>query len=117
VLLRTATAQSLKKYLNNAYSHGVPKVVITDSGVKFANRIFKSFLTEMGFRQKFTARRKKTEQSKQTMIARFAEQNHRNWGEKWAELFLEMNTNIGVFWLYSIVSDPKQRVTTLGRPV
>jgi len=27
-----------------------------------------------------------------------------------------MNTNIGVFWLYSIVSDPKQRVTTLGRP-
>jgi len=95
----------------------VPKAVITDSGVQFASRIFKSFLAEMGFRQKFTARRKKTEQSKQTMIARFAEQNHRNWGEKWAELFLEMNTNIGVFWLYSIVSDPKQRVTTLGRPV
>jgi len=57
VPLQSATAQSLKKALRERIiaRYGVPKIVITDNGVQFANKIFKSFLAEMGIKQQFTA--------------------------------------------------------------
>ncbi|XP_070851497.1 uncharacterized protein [Drosophila suzukii] len=49
VPLRSATAESLKKAFRERKfaRYEVPKVVITDNGVQFASRIFKSFLAEM----------------------------------------------------------------------
>jgi len=56
VPLRSAIAKSLKEVRERIIAkYGAPKVVITNRGVQFASRIFKSFLTEMGIRQQFTA--------------------------------------------------------------
>jgi len=48
VLLRSATAESLRKAFRERIiaRYEFPKVVITDNGVQFASRIFKSFLAE-----------------------------------------------------------------------
>jgi len=66
--------------------YGVPKVVITDNGVQFASRIFKSVLAEMGISQQFTAPytpqenpTKRANRTVKTMIAHFAGQDQRNW--------------------------------------
>jgi len=77
--------------------YGVPKVVITDNGVQFARRIFKSFLAEMGTRQQFTApytpQENPTKRANRTVkIAQFAGQDQRNWDEKWLEIMLAVNT-------------------------
>jgi len=57
VLLRRAAAESLKKAFKERIiaSYGVPKIIITDNGVQFAIKIFKSFLAEMGTKEQFTA--------------------------------------------------------------
>jgi len=83
VPLRSATAESLKKAFKERIiaSYGVPKIVITDSGVQFARKIFKSFLAEMGAKQQFTdpytPQENPTERVNRmmkTMIAQFAGQ-------------------------------------------
>jgi len=55
--LRSATAESLRKAFREPIiaRYGVPKVVMTDNGVQFTSKMFKSFLTEMGTKQQFTA--------------------------------------------------------------
>jgi len=49
VPLRNATSESIKKgFMERIIArYGVPKVVITDNGVQFTSRIFKSFLDEI----------------------------------------------------------------------
>jgi len=90
VLLRSATAESLKKAFKEHIiaRYGVSKIVITDNGVQFASKIFKSFLTEMGAKPQFTApytqQENPTERANRTvktMIAQFAGQDQRNWDE------------------------------------
>jgi len=84
VPLRSATAESLKKAFRERIiaRYGVPKIAITDNGVQFASKIFKSFLAEMGTSQQFTApytpQANPTERAirtVKTMIAQFAGQN------------------------------------------
>jgi len=81
VPLRSATAESLKKAFKEHIiaRYGVPKIVITDNGVQFASKIFKSFLAEMGAKQQFTAPytpqdnpTKRANRTVKTMIAQFA---------------------------------------------
>jgi len=45
--LRSATAESLKKAFRERIiaKYGIPKLVITDNGVKFARRIFKRWVS------------------------------------------------------------------------
>jgi len=102
VPLRSA-AESLKKAFKERIiaRYGVPKIVITDNGVQFASKFFKSFLAEMGAKQQFTApytsQDNPTETANRTvrtMIAQFAGQKQRNWDEKWPEIMLAVNTSV-----------------------
>jgi len=92
VPLRSATGNSLKKSFRERIiaRYGVPKVVVTDNGVQFASRIFKSFLAEMHTKQQltdpYTPQENPTERENRTvktMIAQFAGQDQKNWDEKW----------------------------------
>jgi len=96
-------AESLKKPFKERIiaRYGVPKIVITDNGVQFSSKIFKSFLAEMGAKQQFTApytpQENPTERANRTvkaMIAQFAGQDQRNWDEKWPEIMLAVNTSV-----------------------
>jgi len=76
-------------------------MVITDNGVQFDIKIFKSFLAEMGTKQQFTApytpQENPTERANRTvktMIAQSVGQNQRNWDEKWPEVMLAVNTSV-----------------------
>jgi len=102
VPLRSATAESLKKAFRERIMarYRVPKVVIKDNAVQFASRIFKGFLTGMGISQQFTAPytpqdnpTERANRTVKTMIAQFAEQDQRNWDEKWPEIMLAVNTS------------------------
>jgi len=99
---KTSTAESLKKAFKERIiaRYWVPKIVITDNGVQFTSKTFKSFLAEMGAKQQFTApytpQENPTERANRTvktMIAQFAGQNQRDWDEKWPEIMLAVNTS------------------------
>jgi len=90
VPLRSATAEYVKKAFRERIiaRFGVPKIVITDNGVQFASKMFKSFLAEMETKQQFTApytpQENLTERANRTvktMIAQFAGQNQRYWAK------------------------------------
>jgi len=103
VPLRSATAKSVKTAFEERIiaKYGVPKVVISDNGVKFASHIFKSFLTDIRNTQQFTApytpQENLTERANRmvkTMIGLFAGQDQRNYDEKWPAIMLAVNTSI-----------------------
>jgi len=103
VPLRSATAKSVKTAFEERIiaKYGVPKVVISDNGVKFASHIFKSLLTDIRNTQQFTApytpQENLTERANRmvkTMIGLFAGQDQRNYDEKWPAIMLAVNTSI-----------------------
>ena len=100
--LRAATTATLQKALRERIlsRFGVPKVLVTDNGTQFTSHGFRKFLDEMGMHHQFTApytpQENPTERMNRTvktMIAQFAEKDHRLWDQFLPEIMLAINSS------------------------